>query len=162
MQTVRPGFLYLGAELQLSWPRFQQLPHRQGPSGLVALLCLSWLVMGVSLPFQPYSSGEQRLFSIHGPSEETLCMLAPLYSPGCEDRYEEAAGQCPEGFVFPWSGLPQGEPLVPLHIGPGRLKGLIFVPSVKWFKLQILSSSKLLPWVTWMAQWLCISPWLRA
>ena len=80
--------------------------------------------MGVSLPFQPFSSGEQRLFSIHGPSEETLCMLAPLYSPGCEDRYEEAAGQCPEGFVFPWSGLPQGEPLVPLHIGPGRLKGL--------------------------------------
>lgn len=137
---MRPGFLYLGGELQQTRPRSQRLAHCQGPFGVVCTPMPELLAVEVSLPFQPFSGREQRLFSVLSPSEESrVCwpVCFPDVSTGVKRQQTSA-----RGFVFPLSGLPPGC-TTHLYIEPGRFRGLILsVPSIKWFKFQILRSSK--------------------
>ena len=80
-------------------------------------------------------------------SSSAICKRCRVCGPGLRMVWRGSRPAL-ESFVFPVSGLPRGEQLVRLYIGPGRLKSLILsAPSVKWFKLQILPSSKILAYI---------------
>lgn len=108
---MRPGFLYLGGELQQTRPRSQHLAHCQGLFGVVCIPMPELLAVEVSLPFQPFSGREQRLFSVLSPSEESrVCW--PLCFPDREHGCEETADQCQRALSFLCLGFPPGVPLI--------------------------------------------------